>query len=40
VKRTFLVHGDPEAADSFKEKLRQAGFGTIDIPSLGQEYKL
>ncbi len=40
LKRLFLVHGEIERQKIFKEGLKESGFQTIDIPSLGQEYNL
>lgn len=40
VRKTFLVHGDEEAAESFQQKLKQSGLDKVEIPALGQEYKL
>jgi len=39
--RTFLVHGEPEAAEALAADLRQqAGFDRIDIPDLYQAFKV
>lgn len=33
VEKIFLVHGDPEAQEAFKERLKEAGFNNIFIPA-------
>jgi metallo-beta-lactamase family protein len=40
VKKIFLVHGEPEVQDHFKQFLIEKGMGMIDIPSMGQEVVL
>jgi metallo-beta-lactamase family protein len=40
VSKIFLVHGDFEAQQFFKEQLSANGFGEIEIPELGGEYNL
>lgn len=40
VKKLFLVHGEIDRQESFKSLLQGEGFGQIEIPKLGQEYKL
>lgn len=40
LKRLFLVHGEPDRQHAFKDSLKEAGFRTVDIPVLGQEYNL
>lgn len=40
VKKTFLVHGDYDVQVEYKEKLKVAGFGTIEIPAEGDEFEL
>lgn len=38
-QHTFIVHGEPEAAESFAEALRtQLGFGNVFVPELGQQF--
>lgn len=37
VKTMFLVHGDYETQLSWSEKLKAAGFKTIEIPEMGDE---
>jgi metallo-beta-lactamase family protein len=40
VSKIFLVHGDFEAQQFFKEQLSANGFGEIEIPELEGEYNL
>ena len=40
VKQVFLVHGEYEVQLNFKEKLLDAGFHNITIPSQGDEIDL
>ncbi len=40
VKKLFLVHGDEDALESFKEKLSNTGFKKIYIPGLQQEFAI
>ncbi len=40
LKKLFLVHGDLKAQERFKERLKEIGFSTIYIPSLGQEFNI
>lgn len=40
VLRTFVVHGEPEAAETYKGHLHDAGFRHIDIPEKGQIVEL
>ncbi|MCO5179738.1 MAG: MBL fold metallo-hydrolase [Candidatus Promineofilum sp.] len=40
-RRTFLVHGEPDAAFALAERLRtQLGFPQVDVPELGQRFTL
>lgn len=40
-RRTFLVHGEPDAAIALAERLRtQLGFPQVDVPELGQRFTL
>lgn len=40
-QRTFLVHGEPESAESLAEGLKTTlGFGRIDIPDMHQTFKV
>ena len=40
VKKTFIVHGDPEAQEFYKRQLRKAGWDNIFIPEPGEEFEL
>lgn len=40
LKKTFLVHGEPDRQELFREALHQQGFRKVEIPALGQEYNL
>ena len=38
---TFIVHGEGEAAESFKEALeQQQGFKNVHIPALGDAFEV
>lgn len=40
IKKLFLVHGDKDAQDAFKNHLHKNGFENIEIPALGDEFEL
>ena len=40
IKKTFLVHGDYEAQQFYKERMTEAGFEDIEIPESGHEFDL
>ncbi len=40
LQRLFLVHGILESQEAFQGFLNQHGFGQVEIPELGQEYRL
>jgi metallo-beta-lactamase family protein len=40
VKNVFLVHGDPDQAEALGTSLRNAGFGSVTIPSRGDRIPL
>ncbi len=40
IKKTFLVHGDPEAQKFYKRTLRKAGWENIEIPEPGETFEL
>lgn len=40
IKRTFLVHGDPEVMEDYKERLDQAGFHNVLIPDFKSEFEV
>jgi metallo-beta-lactamase family protein len=40
IKKTFLVHGDFEAQEFYRDKMKEAGFRRIAIPEPGEEFEL
>jgi metallo-beta-lactamase family protein len=40
IKKTFIVHGDPEAQQFYKRQLRKEGWDNIFIPEPGEEFEL
>lgn len=40
IRNVFLVHGEYEVQQFYREQLEIEGFRNIEIPSLGQEYEL
>ena len=40
IKKLFLVHGEYEAQQNYKESLKQAGFKNIEIPARGQIFDM
>lgn len=40
VRKVFLVHGEIEAQTAYRERLLAAGFASIEIPSLGDEFDI
>ena len=40
VRKVFLVHGDYQAQEAYKNRLQQAGFQHIEIPAAGAELEL
>ncbi len=40
IRKTFLVHGDPEAQKFYKRVLRKAGWDNIEIPEPGETFEL
>lgn len=40
IKKIFLVHGEPEAANVFQAKLKEAGIGPVEYPSYQQEVEI
>jgi metallo-beta-lactamase family protein len=40
IRRTFLVHGEYDSQQFYKEQLEIEGFRDIEIPVLGQEFQL
>ena len=37
IRRTFIVHGEEEAQDEYKDHLYEAGFRNIEIPEKGEK---
>lgn len=40
VQQVFLVHGEYDVQDRFRERLRKKGFGEVVIPSLHQQFSI
>ncbi|MGI9535420.1 MAG: MBL fold metallo-hydrolase RNA specificity domain-containing protein [Thermodesulfobacteriota bacterium] len=40
LKKIFLVHGEIDRQEKFKEGLEENGFQGVEIPEIGQKYKL
>ena len=40
VKKTFLVHGDPDALQNYKRVLRKEGWENVIIPEPGETFEL
>lgn len=40
IKELFLVHGEPDVQEEFKQKLLQKGFKKIAIPTIGDTFQL
>lgn len=40
IKKTFLVHGDYEVQQKYREELKNSGYKNIEIPEAGQEFVL
>ena len=40
IRQTFLVHGEYETQKKYAERMKEAGFRNIEIPSSGSEYQL
>jgi len=40
LKKVFLVHGDYQAQDAYKNRLQQLGFRNIEVPAAGDEFEL
>jgi len=40
IEKTFLVHGDYEVQQNYREKLIDAGFHNIEIPDVGEEFEI
>ena len=39
-RRIFLVHGELEAAEPLRDRLRERVAATVDIPERGEEFEL
>ena len=40
IRRTFIVHGEPQAQEAYKDHLYAAGFREISIPEKGSIVEL
>jgi metallo-beta-lactamase family protein len=40
LKTLFLVHGEKDSQESFRDMLNKNGFSAVEIPKLGQSYEL
>jgi metallo-beta-lactamase family protein len=40
VEKIFLVHGEAEAQDAFRDRLMRKGFRDVEIPSMHSVYGL
>ena len=40
VKQIFIVHGEPDAQQSLKDKLEAVGYNNVMIPAMGQKFDL
>lgn len=40
LRNVFLVHGEPGSMEAFRERLNQAGYPNVEIPTRGQTYEL
>ena len=40
VRQTFLVHGEYEVQQAYKNQLESAGFRNVEIPAVGEEFEL
>ena len=40
IKKTFLVHGDPDALLNYKRLLRKEGWDNVVIPEAGETFEL
>ena len=40
LRKLFLVHGEPDAQESFKKHLAENGLDNVEIPSLGAEFRI
>jgi metallo-beta-lactamase family protein len=40
LKRVFLIHGNEDSMEAFKEKLSENGYQNVEIPEYGQSFEL
>lgn len=40
IRKTFLVHGDPEAQKFFQKQLKKNGFRKVEVPAPGETFEL
>jgi metallo-beta-lactamase family protein len=40
IRRAFVVHGEPDAAQAMTQLLHEEGVRQIDIPTLGERFEL
>ena len=40
IKKLFLVHGEKDSQEKFKDMLQKNGFSDVEIPKLGQSFEL
>lgn len=40
LKKVFLVHGDTEAQEFYRNEMEKAGYTNVEIPSQGEEFEL
>jgi metallo-beta-lactamase family protein len=40
IRRAFVVHGEPDAAEAMAAILRRSGVGEVTIPTLGESFQL
>jgi metallo-beta-lactamase family protein len=40
LKKVFLVHGDVEAQEFYRNEMEKAGYANVEIPSQGEEFEL
>jgi len=40
LKKVFLVHGESEPLEFYRQKLEEEGFENIEIPNMGEEFEL
>jgi metallo-beta-lactamase family protein len=40
IRRAFVVHGEPDAAQAMAKILKEEGVRQVDVPAMGQSYEL